>query len=237
LGEKIQAIHSEVYGYQKVQILPKSKVPFYAVDDSFRNSSELGYFDGQHNIIVYNDTLENGLPMKVSSSFSKFVDTIAHESQHAYQEYISSRVYEHQAIEYELRNSMSGKFSAKEYKVFEQTLNSALENGLSGGWQEIDSHLVKGGALREVAEKFAMSSSNYIQSEDDYEGYRLTPEEVDAWDMGSKISEYLNASSDEQRQILDSLRTKYKDHEIENRLPEYTDEQLNMTCSELANTL
>lgn len=236
LAETIHSKHAEIYGYQKVDILTLSEAEPSSVLKSEEHNHTDAYFS--YNKIVYDNVTDRG-----SYSAEKpyeFVNSIVHEGQHAFQQEIYTRVDGHMLIEDALINKVGHEelTKASGYKKYDDMLPEALKNTLEGGWNEkIDPHLMKGGALREVAEGFLLSSENYIESKVDYEGYRMDHRESNAWSMGDNAAKYLSASPAEQKEILSGLRSEYADHEIENTLPKYTDDQLNMSCSDLGKTL
>ena len=236
LAETIHSKHAEIYGYQKVDILTLSEAePSSALKSEEHNHTD-AYFS--YNKIVYDNVTDRG--SYSAETPYEFVNAIIHEGQHAFQQEVYKRVENHMLIEDALINKVGHDelTKASGYKKYDDMLPDALKNTLEGGWNEkLDPHLMKGGALRDVAEGFLLSSENYIESKVDYEGYRMDHRESNAWNMGDNAAKYLSASAAEQKEMLSGLRSEYADHEIENTLPKYTDDQLNMTCSDLGRTL
>lgn len=234
--EKIHELHAESFGYKKV---PIHRLSERGEDEQGRMKSSDGYFSFGRNDITYDD-MDKDSNYKAPTP-GGVVNTITHESQHAWHQHLSVRVEEFRLLEGQLQEEMGvkgqGGVSAEQYREYQERLPDYLKENISGGWNDaIDNHLMKGGALRRAAEIFEMAQDHYIDVDDNSHAYRQNTWEVEAFAVGDVIERFIPADPELQRQAVKAMR-EHADNLVMEDSVQYTDEQLNMTCSELANTL
>lgn len=219
LAQEIHNIQADVYGFKPATVKPFTEEPSPLLartgEPTIKKITKDGYFDSSENVLALNTYKDKNKEHSAAmhSSFIDFVDTVAHEGEHTFQNQlvkhlIIARDAEKKVLA-DLGVESAEKLTPEGHEVYKAEWQRRIEIEAPddpGSWNH---ELLGDGALAAHAEYMEHSSQYYMQDTDPgagYKGYLSNPMEQKARDLGSIISGYFSIPPKERSNYIASER-------------------------------
>jgi hypothetical protein len=146
--------------------------------------------------------------------FAEFVDTVTHESLHALQDQIAERDAALKAIDKSLLDDLKVKsvneLTPEGRAVYDAERARKIEAAFPGDPNSWNKELGENGRLASIVPmlRYQMKEGGYMpHSTAGIENYSANPVEVHAFGFGGKVGEFVKATPEERKDIIDRLET------------------------------